>query len=229
MAASGQVSSRRRRRRQQVEDVDRRANRALSLVQMGELSAGRQALEAAVAAPGTQQTLDLLQDSSRRPPHPRAAMPNHIAELQPEVPLELDFSIFKECVHSARRGAAAGPSGMTAEHLKPMLETESGQPSFVRGGCRILPWRDTPRSRERTEDGSNDSTSERRRRSAGHCRGGRVQEDWWREPSPSNSVVGVRRQQPHSNSRCPPELVANASRMSSGGHGHTRQDNHCVS
>ena len=124
VAASGQVSSRRRRRRQQVEDVERRANRALSLVQMGELSAGRQALEAAVVAPGTQQTLDLLQDSSRRPPHPRAAVPNHIAELQPEVPLDLDFTKFKECVHSARRGAAAGPSGMTAEHLKPMLETE---------------------------------------------------------------------------------------------------------
>ena len=114
VAASGHVSSRRRRRRQQVEDVERRANRASSLVQMGELSAGRQALEAAVVAPGTQQTLDLLQDSTRRPPHPRVAVPNHIAELQPEVPLDLDFTKFKECVHSARRGAAAGPSGMTA-------------------------------------------------------------------------------------------------------------------
>ena len=102
VAASGQVSSRRRR-----EDVERRANRALSLVQMGELSAGRQALEAAMVAPGTQQTLDLLQDSSCRPP-PRAAVPNHIAELQPEVLLDLDFTKFKECVHSARRGAAAG-------------------------------------------------------------------------------------------------------------------------
>ena len=124
VAASGQVSSRRRGRRQQVEDVERRANRALSLVQMGELSAGRKALEAAVAATGTQQTLDLLRDSSRRPPNPRAAMPNHIAELQPEVPLHLNFTKFKECGHFARRGAAAGPSGITAEHFKPMLETE---------------------------------------------------------------------------------------------------------
>ena len=53
VVASGQESSRRRRRRQQVEDVERRANRALSLVQMGELSTGRQALEAAIVAPGT--------------------------------------------------------------------------------------------------------------------------------------------------------------------------------
>ena len=57
---SGDVSSRRRRRRQRSGDIERRANRALSLVQMGELSAGRQALEAAVIALGAQQTLDML-------------------------------------------------------------------------------------------------------------------------------------------------------------------------
>ena len=39
VAASGQVSSRRRRRRHnRVDDVERRANRTLSLVQMGEIS-----------------------------------------------------------------------------------------------------------------------------------------------------------------------------------------------
>ena len=58
-----------------------RANRVSSEAQMGELSAGWQAVEAAVVAPGTQHILDLLQDPSRRPPNPRAAVPNHIAEL----------------------------------------------------------------------------------------------------------------------------------------------------
>ena len=64
VVASGEVSSRRRRRRQQSDEIERRANRAWSLAQMGELFAGRQALEAVVVAPGTQRTLDMLQDTS---------------------------------------------------------------------------------------------------------------------------------------------------------------------
>ena len=90
---------------------------------MGELSAGRQALEAAVVALGTQRTLDTLQDTSRRPRQPRVAVPGHIAQLQPDNLLDLDQFKFRECIHSARRGAAARPCGMTAEHLKPMLDS----------------------------------------------------------------------------------------------------------
>ena len=82
---------------------------------MGELSAGRQALEAAVVAPEIERRM--LQDTSRRPRQPRAAVPGHIAQLQPDN--LLDQFMFKECIHSARRGAAAGP----AEHLKPVLES----------------------------------------------------------------------------------------------------------
>ena len=123
VAASGEVSSRCRRRRQQSDDIERCAKRAWSLVQMGELSAGRHVLEAVVVAPGIQRTLDMLQDTSRRPRQPRAAVPGHIAQLQPDNLLDLDQFKFRECIHSARRGAAAGPSGMTAEHLKLMLES----------------------------------------------------------------------------------------------------------
>ena len=50
---------------------------------------------------------------------------------------------------------------MTVEHLKSMLETEVGKSSFVRGGRWIRQWRGTPRSRERIEDESHDSTPER--------------------------------------------------------------------
>ena len=42
----------RKRRKHQEDDLERRAGRALSLVQMGELSAGRQALEDTPVAPG---------------------------------------------------------------------------------------------------------------------------------------------------------------------------------
>ena len=85
VAASGEASSRRRRRRQQSDDMERRANRAPDLMQMGEVSAARQALEAAVVAPGTKRTLDMLQDPARRPSHPRAALPGYIGQLQPVV------------------------------------------------------------------------------------------------------------------------------------------------
>ena len=58
----------RKRRRHQEDDLERRAGagRALSLVQMGELSAGRQALEGAPLAPGNRETLNQLRDPVRR-------------------------------------------------------------------------------------------------------------------------------------------------------------------
>ena len=48
-----QTNTVRRRRRQQSDDDGKRAARALYFVQMGELSAARQALEGARVAPGT--------------------------------------------------------------------------------------------------------------------------------------------------------------------------------
>ena len=78
-----------------------------------ELGTDWQAMEAAVVAPGTQRTLDMLQDTSPR--QPRAAVLGHIAQLQPDKLFYLDQFKFRE--------AAAGPSGMTTEYLKPMLES----------------------------------------------------------------------------------------------------------
>ena len=53
------------------DDPQRRADRAEALVQMGELSAGRHALEGAPIAPGTEATLKAFQDPLKRPPTPR--------------------------------------------------------------------------------------------------------------------------------------------------------------
>ena len=50
------------RRHRAVDNLDRRVDRAQSLIMMGEVSAGRQALEGAPLAPRTQRTLDQLQD-----------------------------------------------------------------------------------------------------------------------------------------------------------------------
>ena len=65
------VRHRKRRRQSPADDVKRRAARALGLVQMGELSAGRQALEGAAIAPGNNATLQILRDPRKRPPRTR--------------------------------------------------------------------------------------------------------------------------------------------------------------
>ena len=68
------------RRRRQDDEIAKRADRAQSLVQMGELSAARQALEGAAVAPGTEATRAALTDPAKRPPAPREPLPRHLAE-----------------------------------------------------------------------------------------------------------------------------------------------------
>ena len=96
--------------------------RAEGLVQMGELSAGRQALEGTSLAPGNRPTLDALQDPQRRPPDPRDPIPRLVLDFVLEVPFDFDETKFASNVRSARRGAAAGPSGMTVEHIRLVLD-----------------------------------------------------------------------------------------------------------
>ena len=72
------VASRRRRRRDRGDDPQRRADRVEALVQMGELSAGRHALEGAPIAPGTEATLKAFQDPLKRLPIPRDPLPDDL-------------------------------------------------------------------------------------------------------------------------------------------------------
>ena len=48
--------------------------------------------------------------------------PFHLANLEPRVPFLLDEDLFARNVRSAKRGSAGGPTGMTAEHLHPLLD-----------------------------------------------------------------------------------------------------------
>ena len=121
-SATGSQAAIRRRRRRNHDDVRKRADRALQLVQMGELSAGRLALDGAQVAGGDDATLKALTDKRRRPAVPRATLSQSILEAQPEV-FSLDEGLFVQSLRSSRRGAAAGPSGMTADHLQPVLDT----------------------------------------------------------------------------------------------------------
>ena len=83
------------------------------MVQLGEVSVGRQALVGASLAAGDQKTLNALRDPTRRPAVPRDSVPNDIAGLEPEEPFVLD----QDNVRTVRKGAAPGLSGMTADHL----------------------------------------------------------------------------------------------------------------
>ena len=75
--------------------VKKRLARAEALVYLGELSSARQVLEGAQLAPGSRERSGLF---------------------------NLDDSMFLRNLRSARRGSAGGPSGMTVEHLQPLLD-----------------------------------------------------------------------------------------------------------
>ena len=90
------------------DDLESRAARAEALVQMGELSSARQALEGAVVAPGNDVTLRALQDPSRRPLVLRDPIPDDISNVVPTQLFTLDSEEFARNVRSAKRGAAGG-------------------------------------------------------------------------------------------------------------------------
>ena len=59
-----------------------------------------------------------------RPPLPREPLPGALHTMRPTNPFELDADRCMSNIRVARRGAAPGPSGLTAEHLFPVLEND---------------------------------------------------------------------------------------------------------
>ena len=106
-----------RRRRRARDDRERRVARAQVFVQMGELSSGRAALEAAEIAPGSEATLQQLQNPTWSPHRPREPIPEHLLEHNPRDQFELEEVPPEFEISSQRR-----PSGMTSEHLRILLE-----------------------------------------------------------------------------------------------------------
>ena len=93
----------------------------MSLVRVGELSSARQALEGASLAPGTLATLGIF--PNRRLRVPRVPLSEEVQHAAPARLFELDAVEFLTNLRKARRGAAPGPSGMTSDHLFPVLES----------------------------------------------------------------------------------------------------------
>ena len=112
-----------RKRRRSKNDIKGRTAKAFHLTQVGELSSARHVLESSPVAPGNEATKRILTDEARRPSKPRSELDPAIADLEPEVPFDLDVDKFLHNLRTARKGCAGGPSGMTAEHLKVGLES----------------------------------------------------------------------------------------------------------
>eukprot|EP00438_Fugacium_kawagutii_P019012 Skav234570 [mRNA] locus=scaffold2869:154343:155107:+ [translate_table: standard] len=108
-----------------AQSPQRRADRARHLVHQGELSAARQALTATPPAPGTEETLAQLRDPARRPTEPYAALHPDICQHAPAQPLQLPPSKLLTALRRSRKGAAPGPSGLTADTLRLVLDDES--------------------------------------------------------------------------------------------------------
>ena len=100
--------------------IEARADRATALAHLGELSAASRALTAEPLAPGTMATLAELQNPHLRP---QQAYPLHTAPPTPHesTAVELPVATLLAALRTARRGAAAGPSGVTNEHLRLVL------------------------------------------------------------------------------------------------------------
>ena len=94
--------SRKRRRQNQESDIERRAVRAHSLVQLGELSSRMQALEGGAIASGSNQALLELTNPQRRPPRPREPLPEDLVTFLPTRRFELDEIKFCHNLRSLR-------------------------------------------------------------------------------------------------------------------------------
>ena len=119
------------------DDAQRRAERAAALAHLGELSAASAALTAMPMAPASLETLAALRDPERRPPTRQVPLPPDFRSSHPRDPLALNSHRFLRNVRSGRRGAAAGPSGCTAEHLRVLADDEASADLLLRAAERL--------------------------------------------------------------------------------------------
>ena len=179
------------------------ATRALKFVQLGEFSAGRQASEGAEVAPGTATTLRALRN---RPATARDDIPELLRDL---TAFNLNEDLFNKNVRTARKGVAGGPSGMTHDHLRPLLESPEDLFLFF-AVCDFLAKGQVPREAVKGIN-THESITERIRRSARHsCRRGGPES----HSQDHCATVGSNGEGRHSTSmHYPPELGASAPHM----------------
>ena len=104
--------------------LERKVALASALVHLGEVSAARQALCASDLAPGTHETLETLRDPARRPSNQVEPLSRRVLDFIPAAEVSLDRKTFAGNLKRACKVSAGGPSGMTSDHLRVVLDDE---------------------------------------------------------------------------------------------------------
>ena len=116
---------------------DQRTNRATQLARLGELSRAWQALLAAPMAPGNGETLRALTSPTARPQQPHQPLDPAILQFSPGSPVQLPPQLIRHNLAKARKGTAPGPSGLTAEIAKVLLDDPIAAEAFQRVCLRL--------------------------------------------------------------------------------------------
>ena len=104
------------------EEATLRRARGCRQIAQGDLSRARAALTASPLSPGTAATLESLVDPARRPPALLRPIPDHISNYCPDAALHLSEQEVVDALRTAKRSAAPGLSGATAEHFRLLLD-----------------------------------------------------------------------------------------------------------
>ena len=99
---------------------------------------------------------------------PKDPLPPEIAHFEPASLFSLDKDKFAANLRSSRRGTAGGPSGMTNEHLRPLLDNPRELHLFFRV-AELLARGQVPECCIRLEEGEDDSLAEAGRWGQRHC------------------------------------------------------------
>ena len=118
------------------DDIKSRAIRAEALVHVGELSSARQVLEGAQLAPGSQQTLEMLRDQSKRPREP-GFLCHQIWSTITRVHCSIWTDLCCCVIFGLPSEELQEPSGMTVEHLQPLLDHTKDSKLFSQAAERL--------------------------------------------------------------------------------------------
>ena len=120
-----------------ADDATRRAERAVRLARLGELSSARQALLSEPLAPGDAATLQQLTDPRSRPDQAYQPIAPDLLAWNPDSPAELLPDQFFANLRRSRKGAAPGPSGLTGEILRLVLDDDESSHVLWRVAARL--------------------------------------------------------------------------------------------